>query len=148
MKKMPGERFWKALVNSIRCMGEGCKQKGSRNVSWCRYNCFWGRAVAGTLMDLKAICKADQLQVVFQPWQMVPGWTNVTFPWINNLRKTDEENRHTCPLLAYLNISLCPSFPQLFTKYTAALRKYLGNLGSVSRCISFDSTGSSLFNKY
>lgn len=71
----------------------------------CRHGHGCGRA-AGLLTDLEAICKADQLQVVFQPWQMVPGWTNVTFPWINNLRKIDEENRHTCPLLAYLNISL------------------------------------------
>lgn len=82
---------------------------------WCRCCCFCGRA-ASTLMDLEAICKADQRQVVFQPWQMVPGWTNVTFPWINNLTKIDEEDRHTCPLLDYLNISLCPSFPELLTK--------------------------------
>lgn len=144
IKGIPGERVWEALVNGIRCRRDGIRAKEANRRVWKyghiqgRHNCFRGKAVS-TLMDLEAICKADQLLVVFQLWQMVPGWTNVTFPWINNLRKIDKENRQTCPLLDYLNISFCSSFPKLLTKYTGVSWKYLGNLWLVtdSNCVPF-----------
>lgn len=80
--------------------------------------------VASTVVYLKAICKVYQLYVVLQLWQTVPGWTNVTFPWIESLRKTDEV-RHICPLLDLLHILLHPSCSSLLTKYTSVLWKDL-----------------------
>lgn len=111
--EVPGERLWKALTHGIRCRRGGAQvkagdQRGLR-VGACsgpRWPQLWegGR-------------HADGSESYLQGWSApgcIPAMTNGA--WLNkcyismNLRKIDEENRHTCPLLAYLNISLGTSF--------------------------------------